>query len=84
MTLGQNVCPSGIPQPCLKVGQVGLKARSLGKILEKSCLRSRGHIFCSILLKFDQNVRSDDILNEFKNGSYQIKNYISRSNLTKT
>ena len=40
----------------LKIGQVGSKSRSLGQILEKPCVRCRGHIFSPILLKFSKNV----------------------------
>ena len=50
----------------LKLGHVGLKTRSLGQILEKLCVRSRGHIFSPILMKLGQNVCLDKISNEFK------------------
>ena len=33
---------------------VGSKTRSLGQILEKPCVRSRGHIFSQIIMKFGQ------------------------------
>ena len=35
----------------------GKKTRSLGQILEKPCVCSRGHIFSPIIIKLDQNVR---------------------------
>ena len=48
--------------------------RSPGQILEKPCVRSRGHIFSRILMKVDQDVCLDDILDKFKNGSCGVKN----------
>ena len=47
--------------------------RSIDQISEKCCVRSRGHILCSILLKCCE-VCYDDFLDRFENGSYQIKN----------
>ena len=38
------------------MGCVGSKTRSLGQILEKSCVSSRGHIFSPIIMKLGQNV----------------------------
>ena len=35
----------------------GQELGHLGPILEKSCVRSRGHIFSPIFIKFGQNVR---------------------------
>ena len=40
---------------------------------EKKCAHSKGHNFCSILLKFGQNACYDDLLDKFENASYQIK-----------
>ena len=37
----------------LRQGQMGLSSRSLGQILEKSCVHSRGHSFDPIFLKLD-------------------------------
>ena len=34
-----------------KMGHVRSKTRSLGQILEKPCVRSRGHIFSPIIMK---------------------------------
>ena len=48
---------------------VGSKTRSPGQILEKPCVRSRGHIFSGILMKVGQDVCLDDISDEFENGS---------------
>ena len=56
------------------MGHVGSKTRSLGQILEKPCVRSRGHIFSWILMKVGQDVCLDDISDEFENGSHGVKN----------
>ena len=57
-----------------KMGHVGSKTRSLGQILEKPCVRSRGHILSRILMEVGQDVCLDDISNEFENGSRGVKN----------
>ena len=57
-----------------KMGHVGSKTRSLGQILEKPCVRSRGHILSRILMEVGQDVCLDDILDEFENGSRRVKN----------
>ena len=56
------------------MGHVGSKTRSLGQILEEPSVCSRGHIFSLILMKLDQNVCLNEISDEFKNGSCQVKN----------
>ena len=56
------------------MGHVGSKTRSLGQILEKPCVRSRGHIFSLIIMKLYQNVCPDEISDDFENGSSQVKN----------
>ena len=48
------------------MGHVGSKTRSPGQILEKPCVRSRGHIFSRILMKVGQDVCLDDISDEFE------------------
>ena len=58
----------------LKLGHVGSKTRSLGQILEKPCVRSRGHIFSPILMKLGQNVCLDKMLDEFKLDLCGVKN----------
>ena len=58
----------------LKMGHVGSKTRSLGQILEKPCVRSRGHILSRILMEVGQDVCLDDISDEFENGSCGVKN----------
>ena len=45
----------------------------LGQILEKSCVRSRGHIFSQIIVKLGQNVRLDEISDKSGNGSCRVK-----------
>ena len=57
-----------------KIGHVGSKTRSLGQILEKPCVRSRGHILSRILMEVGQDVCLDDISDEFENGSRGVKN----------
>ena len=61
-----------------------MKSRSLGQILDKPCVSSRGHILSQIIMKLGQNVCLDEISKEFKNGSSQVKNYVTRSNGRKT
>ena len=65
------------------MGQVRSKTRSVGQILEKLCVRSRGHIFNQIIVKLGQNVCLDKILDEFENRLCRVKNYVTRSNLKK-
>ena len=52
----------------LKMGHVGSKTKSLCHILEKPCVRSRGHIFSLIIIKLGQNVCLDKISHNFENG----------------
>ena len=49
-----------------KISHVRLKTRSLGQILEKPCVRSRGHIFSPTFLNFGQNVCLDKISDGFE------------------
>ena len=60
------------------MGHVGSKTRSLGQILEKPSVPSKGHIFNLILMKFGQNVCLDEISDEFANGSYSVLYHIIR------
>ena len=48
----------------VKIGHVGSKSRSLGEILEKPFVHSRGHIFSLIIMKLRQNVCLDEISDE--------------------
>ena len=52
-----------------KMGHVGSKTRSLGQILDKPCVCSRGHIFSPLSMKRGQNVCLGEISDEFENGS---------------
>ena len=56
------------------MGHVGSKSRSLGQILGKLSVCSRGHIFSPIIMKVDQHVCLDEILHKFENGSCRLKN----------
>ena len=69
MKHGQNIA-SMKSQTNLKLSHVGSKARSLGQILEKPCVHSRGHSFSSILMKLGQN---DAISDQIENGSCRVK-----------
>ena len=57
-----------------KLGHVGSKIRSLGQILEKPCVNSRGHSFDSKFMKLYQNVNDYNIQVKFETGSCCIKN----------
>ena len=46
-----------------------------------ACVCSGGHIFSPIVMKFGQNICLDEISDEFENGSCQVKNKVTRSNL---
>ena len=72
MKLGLNVCLDKISDK-LKMINFRSKTRSLGQILEKSCIRSRSHIFSPIVMKLGQNVCLDKILDEFEMGHVSIK-----------
>ena len=43
------------------MGHVRSRTMSLGQILEKACVHSRGHIFSPIIMKLGQNVCLDKI-----------------------
>ena len=73
MKLGQNVHLDEILDK-FKLGHVGSNTRSLGQILEKPSVRSRGHIINPIPMKHGQNVCLDKILDEFKIWSCGVKN----------
>ena len=47
--------------------------RLLGQVLEKLCVRSKGHIFSQIIMKLGQNVCLEVILDEFEKGSCWVK-----------
>ena len=77
MKLGQNVYLNEISEEFKNgsrwVKNVGLKTRSLGQILEKPYVHSRGHIFSPIIMKFGQNVCLDKISDEFEKGHVRLK-----------
>ena len=73
MKVGQDVCLDDISDE-FENGSRGVKTRSLGQILEKPCVRSRGHILSRILMEVGQDVCLDDISDEFENGSRGVKN----------
>ena len=60
-------------QTCKKMGHVWSKTRSLGQILDKPCVCSRGLIFCPLIIKLVENVCLDEFLDEFENGSCWVK-----------
>ena len=59
-----------------KMGHVGSKTKSQGQILEKPCVRSRGHNFSLIVIKLGQNIYLDKISDKFENGSRGVKNLV--------
>ena len=56
----------------LKMGHVRSQTKSLSQILEKSCVRSSGHIFRQTLMKLGQIVCLKKILDECENGSCRV------------
>ena len=48
------------------MGHIGSKTRSLVQMLEKPCVRPRGHIFSLITMELGQNVCLDEISCEFE------------------
>ena len=73
MKLSQNVCLDEVSQE-FENGLCRVETRSLSQILENHCVRSRGHIFCPVILKFGKNVCLDEIADAIENGSYEVKN----------
>ena len=63
------------------MGYVISKIRSLGQIIEKLCVWSKGHIFSLILMKL--GIFFYEILYEFETGSCGVINLVTRSNLRK-
>ena len=57
-----------------KLGHVGSKPRSLGQILEKPCVHSRGHSFDSKFMKLYQNANDHNIWVKFEAGSCWVRN----------
>ena len=73
MKLCQHICLNKILNEIEKGPFLIKKTRSLGKILEKPCVCSRGHIFGPILMKLGQNICLNDITDEFQNESCRVK-----------
>ena len=73
MKLSQNVFLVKISEE-FENGSCWSKTRSLGEILEKPCVRSRGHILSPIITNLYQNVCLDEISYKFKSGSCRVKN----------
>ena len=72
MKLVQNVCLNEISDKIEKESCV-VKTTSRVPILQKSCQRSRGCLFCPVLMKLGQNVCPNEILDEFENESFGVK-----------
>ena len=51
-----------------KIAHVGSKTRSVGQMLKKSCVCSRGHIFSPLIMKPGQNSYLDEISDKLKIG----------------
>ena len=63
------------------MGHVGSNTMSLGQILEKPCLHSRGQILNPMIMNLGQNVCLDKISDEYENGSCRVKHKVTKSNL---
>ena len=55
-----------------KMVHVGSKTMSSGQIVEKTCIRSKRHIFGLIIMKLSQNVCLDEIWDEIENGLFWV------------
>jgi len=55
------------------MGGVGSKSRSLGQILVKSFYHSTGHNFDQIFIKRAQNVKLDNVSDNFEYGWGRVK-----------
>ena len=60
-------------QTSVKMSHVQSKTSSLGQILEKHCVRCRGHIFSAVIIKQCQNVCLDEIWMISKMGHVRSK-----------
>ena len=70
MKRNKNICLDEIS----KDGSCRVKTRSLGQILEKPCVHSRGNIFSQIIKKLGQNFCCDEISEGIENGLCRVKN----------
>ena len=73
MKLDHHFCLHEIWDKYGKWVKFGKKTRSLGQILEKPCIRTRGHIFSPIIMKLGQNAYLE-ISDAFESRSYGVKN----------
>ena len=73
MKLDQHVCVYKISHKS-ENGSSRVKIRSLGQILGKLCVRSRGHVFSPIIMELGKNVCLDKISDEFETWSGHVKN----------
>ena len=70
----ENVCVNDIPSHrTLELDYFGSTTRSIGQILKKLYVSSRGHIFSLIHMKLGQNVYLNNISDEVESGSSRIK-----------
>ena len=83
MKLDQHLCLDEISYN-FKMGDVGSKTRSPGQILEKTFVHPSGYIFSLIFMKLGHNDFLDEIFDKLKNGSCQVKNKDTFSNVRKT
>ena len=72
MNICQNVCHHE-ERTDLKLGHAGSETRSLGQILEKSCILSSRHSFDPICMKLCQNVWHYEMSDKNETGSGQVK-----------
>ena len=78
MKLGQNVGLYEISDEFVN-GSCRVKNRSLGQMLQKPCVSSRGYIFSQIIMKLGKNFRLHEI-SEDENWSGLVKKKVTRSN----
>ena len=72
MKVDQHACPHEMSDES-KMGHVRSNTRSLGQVLEKPCVYSRGLIFSPIIMKLGENVCLDEISDKYENESCWLK-----------
>ena len=75
MNICQNVCHHE-EKTDLKVGHVGSETRSLGQILEKSCVLFSRHSSDPICMKLCLIVWHHEMSDKIETGSSQVKKYV--------
>ena len=65
-------------QTSLEMCCAGSKSRSLGQMLEKPCVRFRGHIFRQIIMKLGQNFDFGEISNLQSDTDETWSDYLTR------